>query len=114
MVYKSRNLLYDESLGVFEPIYKTQGTTYIQRTLRNLTGDYKEDRLIRFFSTNPASQKSQWLNKQDKLNAIVAVGDDINYTIDEENGICDLAITFNGNIKNLQIETSRTTSATRV
>ena len=114
MVYKSRSLMYDEDLGVYEPIYKAQVTTYIQRILRNLTGDYKQDRIVRFFSTHPTSQKSQWLDKQDKLNAIVAVGDDISYSIDEENGICDLAITFNGNIKNLQIETSRTTSATRV
>ncbi|MBO6303627.1 MAG: transcriptional regulator [Selenomonadaceae bacterium] len=114
MVYKSRNLLYDESLGVFEPIYKTQVTTYIQRTLRNLTGDYKEDRLIRFFSTNPASQKSQWMNKVGCVNAIIGVGDDLGYTIDAENGICDLSIIFNGNSKNMEIEINRTTSSTHV
>ena len=114
MVYKTRSLMYDEDLGVYEPIYKAQVTTYIQRILRNLTGDYKQDSIGRFFSTNPSSQKSQWLAKQECINAIVARGDDLNYTIDEANGICDLAITFNGNTKNLQIETSRTTSATRV
>ncbi len=114
MVYKTRNLLYDESQGVYEPIYKTQVTTYVQRILRNLTGDFKQDRIVRFFSTNPASQKSQWLEKQERINAIIGRGDDITYAIDEENGMCDLAITFNGNIKNMEIEISRTTSSTHV
>ena len=114
MVYKTRDLLYDEDQGVYEPIYKTQVTTYIQRILRNLTGDFKQDRLVRFFSTNPASQKSQWLAKAERINAIIGRGDDISYVIDEENGICDLAITFNGNIKNMEIEISRTTSSTHV
>ena len=39
MIYKSRNLLYDEDNGVYEPIYKTQVTTYIERMLRNMTSD---------------------------------------------------------------------------
>ena len=114
MVYKARDLLYDENLGVYEPIYKTQVTTYVQRILRNMTGDYKQDRIVRFFSTNPSSQKSLWMEKQGRLNAIIGMGDNIDYSIDEENGICSLDITFNGNIKNLEIETSRTTSATHV
>lgn len=114
MVYKSRSLLYDENLGVYEPIYKTQVTTYIQRIMRNLTGDFKQDRLVQFFSTNPKSQKSQWLNKTECVNAIIGKGDDISYTLDEENGICDLAINFNGNSKNMEIEISRSTSATHI
>ena len=114
MVYKSRNMLYDDNLGVYEPIYKTQVTTYIQRIMRNLTGDFKQDRLVRFFSTNPQSQKSQWMAKQGCINAIIGNGDDLSYTIDEENGICDLGITFNGNVKNMEIEISRSTSSTHV
>jgi len=114
MVYKSRNLLYDEDNGVYEPIYKTQVTTYIQRILRNMTGDFKQDKIVKFFSTNPSSQSSKWLDKREKLNAIIGTGDDIAYDIDEENGICTLNITFNGNVKNLEIETNRTTSARHV
>ena len=114
MIYKSRNLLYDEDNGVYEPIYKTQVTTYIQRILRNMTSDFKQDKIVKFFSSNPASQSSKWLDKREKLNAIIGTGDDIAYNIDEENGICTLNITFNGNIKNLEIETSRTTSAKHV
>ena len=114
MVYKTRNLLYDEDNGVYEPIYKTQVTTYIQRMLRNMTSDFKQDKIVRFFSSNPNSQSSQWLNKRERLNAIIGTGDAIDYVIDEENGICTLNITFNGNVKNLEIETSRTTSSKHV
>lgn len=114
MVYKTRNLLYDEEHGVYEPIYKTQVTTYIQRILRNLSSDYKQDKIVRFFSSNPSSQSSKWLDKREKLNAIIGTGDDIAYEIDEDNGICTLNITFNGNIKNLEIETNRTTSSRHV
>ena len=114
MIYKSRNLLYDEDNGVYEPIYKTQVTTYIQRMLRNMTSDFKQDKIVRFFSSNPSSQASKWLDKREKLNAIIGTGDAIDYVIDEENGICTLNITFNGNIKNLEIETNRTTSAKHV
>ena len=38
---------------------------------------------------------------------------DIDYAIDEENGMCTLDITFNGNMRNLTIETNRITTAHR-
>ncbi|MBS5064219.1 MAG: transcriptional regulator, partial [Hungatella hathewayi] len=40
MVYKARNLMSDGY--TFEPIYKTQVTTYIERVMRHGTGDFKE------------------------------------------------------------------------
>ncbi|WP_245697968.1 transcriptional regulator [Dendrosporobacter quercicolus] len=113
MVYKARNLLYDTELGVYEPIYKTQVTTYIERVLRHATGDFKQDNIIKFFSNNPQSQKSLWAGKRDQVNSIISEGDDISYVIDEANGICTLDITFNGNVKNLEIEINRLTSAGR-
>ena len=63
MVYKTRNLLSDGYM--FEPIYKTQVTNYIERVMRHGTGDFKEDSIVRFFSNNPSSQKSQWLSKRE-------------------------------------------------
>lgn len=113
MVYKARNLLYDSELGVYEPIYKTQVTTYIERILRHATGDFKQDNIVKFFSNNPTSQKSCWLAKRGRVNAVISEGDDINYIIDEANGICTLDITFNGNVKNLEIEINRLTAAGR-
>lgn len=113
MIYKARNLLYDPELGVYEPIYKTQVTTYIERVLRHATGDFKQDNIVKFFSNNPQSQKSLWLTKRDRVNAVIGEGDDISYVIDETNGICTLDITFNGNVKNLEIEINRLTAAGR-
>lgn len=112
MVYKARNLLSDGV--VFEPIYKTQVTSYIERVMRHGTGDFKEDSIVRFFSNNPTSQKSEWLSKRENINAILGKGDDISYTIDEENGYCTLDITFNGNVKNLEVEINRLNASSRV
>lgn len=105
MVYKARCLMMDDSM--YEPIYKTQVTSYIERIMRHGTGDFKEDSIVAFFSNNPNSQKSQWLSKRECINAILGNGDDIEYSIDEENGYCTLNITFNGNIKNLEVEINR-------
>ena len=115
MVYKARNLLKDDDNGgVYEPIYKTQVTTYIERVLRNSTGDFQEDRVANFFSTNPRSQVSQWRDKSDKINAIIGSGDDVGYTVDAENGMFDLNMNFNGNIKNLSIDIKRSTSSVHI
>lgn len=105
MVYKARNLMSDGYM--YEPIYKTQVTNYIERVLRHGTGDFKEDSIVQFFSNNPTSQKSQWLSKKECLNGILGKGDDIEYSIDDDNGYCTLNITFNGNVKNLEVEINR-------
>jgi len=105
MVYKARNLMSDGYM--FEPIYKTQVTNYIERVMRHGTGDFKEDSIVQFFSNNPSSQKSRWLSRREFLNGILGKGDDIEYVIDEENGYCTLNITFNGNVKNLEVEINR-------
>ncbi|MCI9297634.1 MAG: transcriptional regulator [Lachnospiraceae bacterium] len=109
-VYKARNLLYDSEHSTYEPVYKTQVTTYIERILRYVTGDFKEDNLKNFFSTNPKSQKSRWLAKKDCINAIIREGDNLEYTIDETTGICELTISFNGSPRNLEVQINRLTS----
>lgn len=111
MVYKSRNLKSDGYM--FEPIYKTQVTTYIERVLRHATGDFREDAIAYFFSNNPRSQKSEWLSKREYINGILGKGDDIEHTIDNESGYCTLNITFNGNVKNLEVEINRLNAANR-
>lgn len=105
MVYKARNLMSDGHM--FEPIYKTQVTTYIERVMRHGTGYFKEDSIVQFFSSNPNSQKSRWMAKKEFLNGILCKGDNIDYSIDEETGYCTLDITFNGNVKNLEVEINR-------
>ncbi len=109
-VYKARNLLYDAEHSSYEPVYKTQVTTYIERILRYVTGDFKEDNIKNFFSNNPQSQKSKWLAKKDCVNAIITEGDSLEYTIDEANGVCELTISFNGSPRNLEVLINRLTS----
>lgn len=109
-IYKARNLLYDSEHSSYEPVYKTQVTTYIERVLRYVTGDFKEDNIRKFFSNNPESQKSKWLTKKDCINAIIADGDNLDYSIDDSNGICELTISFNGSPRNLEVQVNRLTS----
>ena len=111
MVYKARNLLTDGK--TYEPIYKTQVTTYIQRVMRLATGDFKQENIVDFFSSKPTSQMSKWMEKKDCINAIIGNGDDIRYSIDEAAGYCTLDIAFNGNVKNLEIEINRVNNEDR-
>ena len=106
VVYKARTMARN-SEGTYESLYKTLTTTFIERTLRFVTTDFKEDKLNMFFSTNPESQKSIWIKDLKFVNGIMQKGDDITHTIDEENGICQLNITFAGNVKNLQVEINK-------
>lgn len=105
MVYKARNLQSDGKS--FEPIYKTQVTSYIERVMRHATGDFKQESIVEFFSNKPSSQKNRWLEKKDCVNAILGSGDDIRYTVDQAAGYCTLDILFNGNVKNLEVEVNR-------
>lgn len=109
-VYKARNLLYDSANSSFEPVYKTQATTYIERVLRYVTGDFKEDNIKVFFSDNPESQKSKWIRKQDCINAIVTEGDNLSCDIHKADGVCELTISFNGSPRNLEVQINRLAS----
>ena len=109
-VYKARNLLYDADNSTYEPVYKTQVTTYIERILRYTSGDFKEDNIVTFFSNNPSSQKSKWLARKDCVNAIIAEGDSLDFVIDDATGICELTISFNGSSRNLEVQINRLAS----
>ena len=102
--------MYDTETSSFEPVYKTQVTTYIERVLRYVTGDFKEDNIKSFFSNNPQSQKSKWMAKKDCVNAIITEGDNLEYIIDEANGVCELTISFHGSPRNLEVQINRLTS----
>ena len=108
MVYKARNLLSDGKS--YEPIYKTQVTSYIERVMRHATGDFKQESIAEFFSNKPSSQKNRWLEKKECVNAILGSGDDIRHSVDTSSGYCTLDILFNGNVKNLEVEVNRLTN----
>ncbi|RRJ61907.1 transcriptional regulator [Paenibacillus oralis] len=107
-VYKARSLAASED--GFDSIYKTLVSTYIERILRFQTADFKHENIIKFFSNNPTSQKSQWLAKRGFINSIIYDGDDMNYVIDEKNNLCHIDLIYNGNVKNLEVMITKGTS----
>jgi len=108
-VYKSRSLL---TTGTdYESMYKTLVTTYIERMLRFHTNDFKQDNIVKFFSNNPNSMKSKWLANKGHINSIIQEGDDISFSMDETSGTCNINIVFNGNVKNLEVEITRSVAS---
>jgi len=108
-VYKARNLL--SSGTQFEPIYKTLVVTYIERMLRFYSGDFKQDKILKFFSNNPSSQKSRWDADRGYVNSILQDGDELDFSIDEKNGICNVQVTFANTTRNLKVEMTRKAGA---
>lgn len=104
-VYKARNLLSNGN--EFEPIYKTLVVAYIERMLRFYSGDFKQDKILKFFSSNPNSQKSHWDADRQHVNSILQDGDELDVNIDEKNGICNVQITFANITKNLKVQLTR-------
>ena len=107
-VYKARCLATNGKS--FEPIYQTQVETYFDRIFRQATGDYKQDNIKTFFSANPKSQMSQWNAANQFINSIIPVGDEIKYNIDDESGVCDIELVFNGESRNMRVITQRSTA----
>lgn len=105
-VCKARNLQFDGNS--YDSIYKTHASSYIERMLRFLTNDFKQDGIVNFFSNSPTSQKSKWLASKNYINSVIKEGDDINFSIDEEDNLCNVHIMFNGNSKNLSVSINRT------
>ena len=53
------------------------------------------------------------MKNKEYINEILGPGDDVTFSIDEANGICTLDITFNGNVRNLDVEINRSTASER-
>jgi len=105
-VYKARTLA--EGNNGFEEIYKTLVATYIERLLRYESNDFKMDNINHFFSSNPTSTRSQWVNSTGDVNSIIQPGDDLGYNIDDRQEVCEIDLVFNGNTKNLEVEINKT------
>ena len=105
-VYKARTLAAGNN--GYEEIYKTLVSTYIERVLRYQSNDFKMDNIMHFFSSNPVSTRSKWINAKGNVNSIIQDGDDLGYTIDEHQTICEVDLVFNGNVKNLEVEINKT------
>jgi len=110
-VYKARSMAMTEDS--YDSIYKTTVSTYIERMLQFYSNDFKQDNVVRFFSNHPESQKTQWMSTKNYVNSIIQEGDELNSTIDENTNVCYIHLNFNGNVKNLEVEITKATSAAR-
>ena len=72
-----------------------QTVTYIERKVRYETQDYKLSLIEQFFKRRPNSLLVDWSNNSMYYNSILKQGENINYTLDEENNKCVLEIIFN-------------------
>ena len=107
-VYKARSLATDGYR--FEPIYQTQVATFFERIMRMLTGDNKMDNIKFFFSADPRSQISKWRKREEFVNAILQVGDEVDFEMDPIGNNCDVHFTFNGVSKVMRVKLNRATA----
>ncbi len=108
-VYKARTMAVSDD--VYDSIYKTMVSTYIERMLRFLTNDFKQENVVKFFSNNPKSQKSLWEADKNFINAITQEGDTLDFVIDDVSNECNIKLGFNGNVKNLKVSVTKSTTA---
>ena len=108
-VYKARTMAVSDD--VYDSIYKTMVSTYVERMLRFLTNDFKQENVVKFFSNNPKSQKSLWEADKNLVNAIVQEGDNLDFAIDDMTNECNIKLGFNGNVKNLKVSITKSTTA---
>ncbi len=107
-VYKARTMAVVDD--VYDSIYKTMVSTYVERMLRYLSNDFKQENVTKFFSNNPKSQKSLWEADKDFVNAITQKGDELDCVIDDATNECNIKLGFNGNVKNLKVSVTKSTA----
>ncbi len=107
-VYKARTMAVVDD--VYDSIYKTMVSTYVERMLRYMTNDFKQENVTKFFSNNPKSQKSLWEADKNFVNAITQEGDELDFVIDEASNECNIKLGFNGNVKNLKVSVTKSTA----
>lgn len=108
-VYKARTMAVSDD--AYDSIYKTMVSTYVERMLRFMTNDFKQENVVKFFSNNPKSQKSLWEADKNFINAIVQEGDTLDFVIDDSTNECNIKLGFNGNVKNLKVSVTKSTSS---
>lgn len=106
-VYKARTLAMVDDF--YDSLYKTMVSTYVERMLRYLSNDFKQENVTKFFSNNPKSQKSLWEADKNYINAIISDGDELDCVIDDATGECNIKLGFNGNVKNLKVSVTKST-----
>lgn len=110
-VYKARTMaMMDDA---YDSLYKTMVSTYVERMLRYLSNDFKQENVTSFFSNNPKSQKSLWEADKKYINGITQQGDELDFVIDEATNDCNIKLGFNGNVKNLKVSITKGTTGSQ-
>lgn len=107
-VYKARSMAMVDNM--YDSIYKSMVSTYVERMLRYLSNDFKQENVTKFFSNNPKSQKSLWEADKNFVNAIMQAGDELDCVIDDVTNECNIKLGFNGNVKNLMVSVTKSTA----
>ena len=97
----------------YDSLYKTMVSTYVERMLRYLSNDFKQENVTNFFSNNPKSQKSLWEADKKYINGITQQGDELDFVIDETTNDCNIKLGFNGNVKNLKVSITKGTTGSQ-
>lgn len=106
-VYKARTMAMVDD--VYDSLFKTMVSTYVERMLRFLSNDFKQENVTKFFSNNPRSQKSLWEADKAFVNAIIQDGDELDCEIDDVTNECNIKLGFNGDVKNLKVSVTKST-----
>lgn len=104
-VYKARTLA--EGNNGYEEVYKTLVATYVERVLRYQSNDFKMDNIKSFFSNNPESTRSKWMNAKGNVNSIIQDGDDLGYVINDQETTCGIDLKFDDSVKNLAVNINK-------
>ncbi len=92
VVATDRTLAYQK--GVSDEICHIQTLNYIQRVIRYVTQDYKENLIKQFFQNRAGNTKMQWMENQKSINSILKEGESMEYEIDEKNSTCTFTVMF--------------------
>lgn len=80
--------------GIDDEICHIQTLNYIQRVIRYVTQDYKENLIKQFFQNRAGNTKMQWMENQKSINSILKEGEFMEYEIDEKNHTCTFTVMF--------------------
>lgn len=71
-----------------ETVSTVQTITYMERKIRYVTQDFKQNLIVQFFQNRPGSIREQWGNSRQCVNGLLKQGESLEYEIDEKNHTC--------------------------
>lgn len=80
--------------GRKDRVWNVQTLTYIQRVIRYITQDYKENLIKQFFENRAGNLMMHWTQERKSVNAILKEQETIAYRIDEKNSTCTFTVKF--------------------